>query len=159
MSNCGGDCQCGEGSEAFSVEALEASLMAHALEACERAHIRLGGPLTQDNLEAFLADDLCVRFPTTIVYTEDGLSPHQFAEPVIVDDDAQKTCRLHVRPCYAAHPAALPLFVAYMAPVINYGPIVTPEICEAYGARLLGMDEESYYEGLCAVVPADTPAH
>lgn len=160
MSSCGGNCQCGgnaapaqttEASEdVFSVEALEASLMNHAQEACARARTRLGASLSYANLEQFLSDEACVRFPTTIRFTTKELSPHQFAEPVIVDDGPAKRCVLHIHPRYEGQHDAIPYFVAYMAPVINYGQIVPPELCEAYGAQLLGLEQETYYERLCA---------
>ena len=149
--NSGDDRLASETPEEFSVEALEARLMEHAMEACSRARMRLGGDLTRVNLEQYLADEACVRFPTRIVYSNEGLSPHQFAEPIIESEGPLKQCRLHVHPCFHGRPDVLPYFVAYLAPVINYGPIVTPEICEAYGAHLLGMDPDHFYQRLCTL--------
>ena len=41
------------------------------------------------------------------------------------------------------------LAVAYMIPAINYGDIITDEHCLRYGATLLGMMEEDFYQALC----------
>jgi len=37
----------------------------------------------------------------------------------------------------------------YMIPLINYGDIITDEHCLLYGATLLGMMEEEFYQAIC----------
>jgi hypothetical protein len=41
------------------------------------------------------------------------------------------------------------LAVAYFIPLINYGDIVTDDLCLRYGAALLGMSPDDYYRRIC----------
>ncbi len=47
-----------------------------------------------------------------------------------------------------------PLLIAYHIPVINYGSIVEPADAELYGATLLGLEVEAYYQALCELTDA-----
>jgi hypothetical protein len=58
---------------------------------------------------------------------------------------------LYLRPRLRDRPDLLPLAVAYMIPLINYGDIITDEHCLRYGATLLGLTEDDYYRKLCAL--------
>lgn len=135
-----------------SIEVLDALLQDHADRAAERAVERLGGPLDAVNLPRFLEDDTCLRYATTVLFSAEGMEPHQFAEPYFEEDDGKRVCRLHVHPRFAGYPHYLPYFVAYMAPVINYGQVATPEVCERYGAYVLGLDQEAFYTQLCDIM-------
>ena len=48
-------------------------------------------------------------------------------------------------------PDLLPLAVAYMIPLVNYGDVVSDEHCLAYGATLFGLMEDDYYRQICAI--------
>jgi hypothetical protein len=133
-------------------EELAAFVRNHAEIAAERAQGKLGGPLTSQNLSQFLSDTDCLRCKTTLEFSEEGLEPHQFAEPYFDDAGGTATCCLHIRPTFSASPEAWPYFVAYLAAVINYGQVVAPDICEFYGARLMGLSEDDFYARLCAFV-------
>ena len=133
---------------------VEESLRTHAQTAAQRALGKLGGPLVSANLAGFLGDSDCIRYPTEIVYDGTGLDPHQFAEPFFEDVDGARHCRLHVHPRFAGHPEALPYFVAYMAGAINYGKVVSTQLCEAFGAALVGMEPDAFYEKVCALYDA-----
>lgn len=113
---------------------------------------RLGGPLSAENLDAFLADSACLRWPTRIVFDAAPLEPHQFAQPVISGPDHTRECTLYVHPRFATPPECLPYFVAYFAAVINYGIAAGPEICEAVGAELVKETPEAFYHRLVAFV-------
>jgi len=110
------------------------------------------GPLTAEKLGAFLHDPDCLRYPVRTVFEFGEMAMHQFAQPDIdwrnTDQDGRV---LYVRPLLRDRPDLLPLVVAYMIPVINYGDIVTDQHCLLYGAALLGMMEEEYYDQLCAL--------
>ena len=54
-----------------------------------------------------------------------------------------------MNPLLQARPDLLPLAVAYMIPVINYGDIVSDEHCLVYGAALMGMLTDEFYDAVC----------
>lgn len=130
---------------------IEHHVTEHATRAAQRAKAKLGGPLCPDNLYRFLTDPDCLRYPVEIVYDASPLEPHQFAEPVIQVENGARICRLFVHPRYRGHADALCFFVAYMAAPINYGAAATLELCESYGATLVGEDSETFYRTICAM--------
>ena len=133
---------------------IESSLHTHANMAAQRALGKLGGPLVAANLDSFLSDSDCIRYPTEVIFDETGLDAHQFAEPFFEDVGEERRCRLHVHPRFAKHPEALLYFVAYMAAVINYGKVVSTQLCEEFGAALVGMEREAFYQKICALYDA-----
>ncbi len=133
---------------------LGALLDEHAERAADRAIAILGGALTVDTLPQYLHHEACLRLPTRIVFDAADLEPNQFGEPFILESDGVRMCELRIHPRFAARPDLVPLFVAYLSPVINYGPVVSTDLCEWYGARVTGMDREAYYEILCRAVDA-----
>lgn len=130
-------------------EALRDALTRHARGAAVRSVVKLGGPLSCENVGRFLSDRDCLKYDTEVVYDASELEPHQFAQPVIEGGPARRTCFLYVHPRFAGQPEHLPLIVAYMAGAINYGGAASPELCEEYGAALLGMTRDEFYERVC----------
>jgi len=125
------------------------SLREHLLAQAVVAHQK-HGPLTADKLDALLHDPDCLRHPVRLVFEFGEMAMHQFAQPEIdwrnTDQDGRV---LYVRPLLRERPELLPLAVAYMIPLINYGDIIADEHCRCYGAALLGLMEEEYHQKLC----------
>ena len=127
---------------------LRSALTRHAEAAVARTKARLGGPLTASNLTAFLEDRACLRFETRLVFTNDGLEPHQFAQPFFEGGPGSYVCRLHVRPRFAGRTGVLHYLVAYMAAAIDYGDVADADLCEMVGAALVGLSREDYCRAL-----------
>jgi len=127
------------------------SLRDHLLEQAIVAHQK-HGPLTADKLDAFLHDPDCLRYPVRLVFEFGAMALNQFAQPDVDWRNTERDGRaLYLRPLLRDRPDLLPLAVAYVIPVINYGDIVTDEHCLLYGAAILGLKEEAYYHQLCAL--------
>lgn len=121
---------------------------------CAQAMVAHGkhAPLTADNLELLLRDSECLRHPVRLVYEFGEMAMHQFAQPDIDWRNTERDGRvLYLRPRLRQRPDLLPLAVAYMIPLINYGGVATDEHCLGYGATLLGLTEEEYYSQLCGL--------
>jgi hypothetical protein len=123
----------------------QASLREHLLAQAVVAHHK-HAPLTAEGLRALLRDPECVRHPVRLVFEFGEMAMHQFAQPDVdwrnTDEDGRV---LYLRPLLADRPDLLPLAVAYLIPLINYGEIITDEHCLLYGATLLGLMEVEYY--------------
>lgn len=135
-----------------------ASLRDHLAAQAVVAHHKYS-PLRFEKLDAFLNDPECLRYPTRLVYEFGDMAPHQFAQPDIdwrTPDSNSNARVLYLRPVLAqpANRDMILYAVAYMVPVINYGEVVTDALCLHYGATLLGLMEEEFYEKICAL--ADT---
>lgn len=133
--------------EQLGQQSLREHLVAQAIVAHQKH-----GPLTADKLDALLHDPDCLRHPVRLVFEFGEMAMHQFAQPDIDWRNSELDGRvLYVRPLLRDRPDLLPLAVAYMIPLVNYGDIITDDHCLAYGATLLGMMEEEYYTKICAV--------
>ncbi|MEK7678014.1 MAG: hypothetical protein AAB676_19455 [Verrucomicrobiota bacterium] len=127
----------------------QASLREHLLRQAVVAHHK-HGPLTADKLDALLHDPDCLRHPTRLVFEFGEMAMHQFAQPDLDWRNTEQDGRiLYIRPLLRERPDVLPLAVAYMIPLINYGDIVTDEHCLRYGATQLGMMEDEFYAAVC----------
>lgn len=129
----------------------QASLREHLVAQAIVAHQK-HGPLTAAKLDALLHDPDCLRHPVRLVFEFGEMAMHQFAQPDVDWRNTERAGRvLYVRPRLKDRPDLLPLAVAYMIPVINYGDIVSDDHCLAYGATLLGLMEGEYHSRLCAL--------
>lgn len=136
--------------EHLGQQSLREHLVAQAIVAHQKY-----GPITADKLDALLHDPDCLRHPVRLVFEFGEMAPHQFAQPDVDWRNTEQDGRvLYLRPLLRARPDLLPLAVAYMIPVINYGDIISDEHCLRYGATLLGMMEGEYYEKLESLADA-----
>jgi len=100
----------------------------------------------------FLGDRDCLRYPTRLVFEFGEMALHQFAQPALDPRDPEGKGRvLYLRPALRRQPERVVQAVAYMVPVINYGDAVSDHHCLAYGAVLLGLEQEEYYPQICAL--------
>ncbi|HAM70438.1 MAG TPA: hypothetical protein DCM86_02215 [Verrucomicrobiales bacterium] len=133
--------------ERLGQQSLREHLAAQAAVARE-----LHGPVDATRLPALLRDPACLRHPVRLVYELGEMAMHQFAHP---DIDWRNTAEegrvIYLRPALRSRPDLLPLAVAYMIPVVNYGQVVTDAHCLVYAATLLGLAEEECYRRLCAL--------
>jgi hypothetical protein len=126
----------------------EESLRDHIAAQAVVAHHK-HAPLTFARLEALLSDAECLRYPVRLVFEFGEMAAHQFADPGVDLRNPEQNGRvLCLRPLLRDRPDLAVLAVAYMIPVLNYGDIVTDDQCIRYGATLLGMMEEEFYEAV-----------
>jgi hypothetical protein len=93
-----------------------------------------------------------VRYPTRLVYEFGEMAMHQFAQPDFDYRNPDENGRvLYPRPLLRARPDLVVLAVAYMTPLLNYGEIIKDENCVLYGATLLGLMEDEFYQKICAL--------
>jgi len=139
--------------------AHEAKLEADAHEAL-REHLlrtaRLGrqrhSPLrTLAEMQSLLADRDVVRYPVEVVFDAEPLEDGEFAFADMAGTRPDAGYRMCIHPQFEGHATALPLLIAYHLPTINFGPIVNADESEAFGAELLGLDQDAYYTRLCAL--------
>lgn len=127
----------------------DTGLRDHLLEQATFAH-RKHGPLTPATLDAFLKDADCIRYPTRLVYEFGEMALHQFAQPEPDPRDPSGNSRvIYLRPILRHHPERVVEAVAYMLPVANYGDVVQDDHCLLYGATLLGLTTDEFYERVC----------
>lgn len=131
-------------------EAMQA-LRGHVVELAHKARARHGPVFDRAALDALLADGDCVRFGARIVFDASRLLPGEFAHAERRGEGPGEGFDLVVHPRFEGRDADLPLLVAYHIVSINYLDVAAHEEAELYGAALLGLDVEDYYQRVCAL--------
>ncbi len=97
-----------------------------------------------------LDDREVVRYPTGLRFDAEPLQAGEFAFAQPLGEHPADGYCLFVHPCFENRREVWPLLTAYHIPVINYGDsVVTHEEAELFGATLLGMEIDAYYQALC----------
>ena len=131
------------------------ALRTHLTTAAQTAQRQLEGLEGAAMIEAMLQDRACVRYQTELVFDDAQLLPGTLGRVVpIQTDGGQRQFQLHLAARFATQPQAWPALVAYYIPTINYGRMPTADDSLSYGAALLGVDEDAYYQRLCALMDA-----
>ncbi len=127
------------------------SMLDHVVAQAEVARAK-HGPLTADRLDALLHDPSCVRHPVRLVFEFGEMAQHQFGQPDIDWRSPEQGGRvLYLRPMLRDRPDLVLLAAAYLIPLINYGDVVTDEVCVHYGATLLDLTPEEFYRRICSL--------
>lgn len=127
------------------------SLREHLLAQAVVAHQK-HGPITFEKLDALLHDPDCLRYPVRLVYEFGEMAMHQFAQPDVDHRNREQNGQvLYLRPILREKPGHVVLAVAYMIPLINYGQVISDELCLAFGGTLLGMLDKEFYREICAL--------
>lgn len=98
-----------------------------------------------------LDDREFVRYPVGVRFATDGLQKGEIAHAEPLGDHPKQGFCLFVHPGLESRREDWAAVIAYHIPPVNYGDIAEPEDCEAFGAALLGVDVESYYQRLCEI--------
>lgn len=133
------------------------ALREHVLERAYQARAKYGPTIDADAILRILDDRAIVRYPVGIRYDTAGLQPGEFAQAEQMTEHPKGGFCLFIHPHFEARRDLLPVLVAYHIPPINYGDIAEPEDCEAFGAALLGIGQEEYYEKLCSLADSIPP--
>ncbi len=132
-----------------SIEETRLSLNAHATAKGEEFRAKYGPVLDWDRLQRALQDRACVRYPTEIVFSAGSLLEGEMAYPAQKGKNPEEGFTLFVHPCFATRLEAAIDAILYQLVVVNYGPFASAEDAETFGASVLGISREAYYQRLC----------
>jgi len=135
----------------LTAEDARVALRDHVEEKALAARRRYGGTVDEGAVRRMLEDRSVVRYPTQLRFDAEPLESGEFAHAEPLGRRAVDGFLLFVHPMLEKEPRLLPLAVAYHIVRINYGEIVTHQEAELFGATLLGLDREEYYQALCAL--------
>jgi hypothetical protein len=130
-------------------EQARAGFRAHLEAKAMAARLKYGLYIDTDTIVAMLDDREVVRHPVSIHFDARALQGHEFAFPQSLGFHPSDGYALCIHPWFESQREILPLLVAYHLPVINYGDIVEAADAELYGATLLGLEVDAYYQALC----------
>lgn len=129
-------------------EALRGHLVGRA-DACRAKYGIERDQLSWTTFQEILKDSDIVRFPVEVVFTNEGLMKGEFAIPRPNGEKATEGFQLLIRPCFEGDDEALVTLALYHIPSVNYLDIVTHVEAELFGAAMLGIEIEDYYQRVC----------
>ena len=141
-------------SQKLTLEDAQQSLTAHVAAKGLEINRKYGPRIGWAELLRILDDRACVRYPCEIVFDDGPLRDGEFAHPVARGDNPEDGYLMHVHPFFSVEPGLLPALVLYQIVLINYGDFAAPEDAETFGAAVLGLTPDDYYEKLCAASDA-----
>ena len=126
------------------------SLCDHAAEKAYEARQAYGGEIDYSAMQRLLEDRRFVRYPVRLCFDARPLQAGEFAfMQVIEEGQPDKGFILFVHTHFETHHNVLPMLIAYHMVCVNYGEIASHEAAEIFGATLLGMDAQTYYQMIC----------
>lgn len=125
------------------------SLNVHVAAKGAEIRAKHGPHLGWRELQQILADRACVRYPCEVVFDAGPLLPGECAYPVARGPRPEYGFTMHFHPlCVTQLPQAVYL-VLYQLAVVNYGEFASSDDAEAFGAAVLGLAKDEYYDALC----------
>ena len=130
------------------------ALRDHVIERAMAAREKYGPVINVDAMRRLIEDRAIVRYPTLLRFDAEGLIPGEFAHAEPLGEHPKHGYALVVHPAIEGRPDLVVMAIAYHIAPINYGDIAEPEDCEAFGAALLGIEKDAYYDALCKLSDA-----
>lgn len=127
------------------------ALREHIVSKAAEARLRYGLYIDTEAILRMLDDRKVVRFPVGVRFDAGPLEPGEPAFPMPLGEHPGEGYCLFVHPALQGELELLPLVIAYYLAAINYGEIVTHEEAELFGATLLGLETDSYYQAMCEI--------
>ncbi len=135
------------------------SLAAHVAAKGAEIRAKYGPAIGWAQLTRMLADRECVRYPCELAFDAAPLQPDECAYPEPKGERPEDGFRLCVHPYFSVDPDRVPLLALYQIVSINYGAFASPNDAEAFGAAVLGIPKEEYYQALCAMADEISTGH
>ena len=125
------------------------ALRGHVAERAVLAREKYGPVIDLDAIRQILSDGEVMRFPTVLRFDAEALIAGEFAWAAALGDKPSDGFAIVVHPHFEERVEDLPLLIAYHIVTVNYLDVVTHVEAELFGATLLGLTSEEYYERLC----------
>src|ERR1051325_653143 len=145
-------------SKQLTADDFRQSLNAHVAAKGEEIRARYGPRIGWRELQQILADRSAVRYPCEIVFDAAPLLEGEFAHAMPNSDEPNDGFKIFVHPYYTLQTERLPYLVLYQLVLVNYGPFASADDAESFGAAVLGLSKDEYYQALCAMVDELDPA-
>lgn len=138
-------------SRQLTAEDARQSLADHVAVKGQEIRDKYGPRIGWNELLRILEDRSCVRYPCEIVFDAGPLQSGEFAYPAPKGETPDQGFTMHVHPFFATQPEKVPYLVLYQLVQVNYGAFASPTDAETFGATVLGLTQDEYYEALCAM--------
>ena len=125
------------------------SLTDHVATKGAEVRAKFGPVIGWAELLQILEDRDAVRYPCEIAFDAEPLQPGELAHPVAKGETPEEGYTIYVHPVYKLQFREIPYLVLYQLVLVNYGDFASAEDAETFGAAVLGLPKDEYYNTLC----------
>ena len=125
------------------------SLTAHVAEKGQEIRDKYGPCIGWNELLRILEDRSACRYPCEVVFDAGQLQSGEFAFPVPKGERPEQGFTICVHPHFAKQPMRSVCLVLYQLVQVNYGEFVSADDAETFGASVLGLSKDEYYQMVC----------
>jgi hypothetical protein len=136
-------------SKQLTVEDFKQSLNSHVAARGEEIREKFGPRIGWQELRRILEDRSSARYPCEIVFDAAPLLEGELAHPVPNGEDPEAGFKIYVHPRLMTQLERVPYVVLYQLVLVNYGPFASADDAETFGAAILGLSKDDYYQALC----------
>ncbi|MCG7949380.1 MAG: hypothetical protein N0C84_23865 [Candidatus Thiodiazotropha taylori] len=131
---------------------VHSAVSLHAREKAEDIRNRYAPVIDYQTVLQMLEDRKSVRYPVTLRFVSEGIEPGMFArtEPISENPDDGYTILIHNH--FENRHDDLPKLILYQLVLVNYGDLATANDAEIFGATILGLDRDTYYQQVADLV-------
>ena len=133
------------------------SLTTHVTTKGAEIREKYGPTIGWTQLQQILLDREIVRYPCELAFEAEPLEPGECAYAHGKGERPEDGFTLYIHPYFMTDPNRIPALALYQLVVVNYGTFASPADAEAFGATVLGIPVDSYYESLCGMADEILP--
>jgi hypothetical protein len=133
----------------LSADDARQSMNTHVATRGAEIRAKYGPQIGWEQLQQILQDRTCVRYPCEIVFDDAGLEAGELAHPQAKGERPEDGFIMSVRRVFQDNLDAAVAIILYQLVLVNYGAFASPDDAETFGASILGIASEEYYQCLC----------
>jgi hypothetical protein len=125
---------------------IHGAVTVHAEEKAKEIREKYGPDIDYPVLLQILEDRKSIRNPVEIRFSSTAIGPGLFASTEAVSEDPAEGYLITVHENFRERQDVLPALILYQAVIVNYGDLATAIDAEVFGAGVLGMERDDYYD-------------
>jgi hypothetical protein len=141
----------------LSVEDAAKSLNGHVATKGAEIRAKYGPHIGWKELLEILQNRAFVRYPCEVVFDPAPLQDGEFACSMANGERPEDGFKIHVHPYFATQLPRVPALVLYQLVLVNYGDFASAEDAETFGASVLGLSKDDYYQTICGLADELNP--
>jgi len=133
----------------LTLEDGQNALAGHVVEKALALREKYGDDITYEKLFTIFADEEFLRYPTKMEFNSAELDQGMFAAAKKVSKNPNDGFIIFVHEYFRNRLSDVPPLVLYHLVSVNYGDFATHKEAELFGAAVLDMEKEEYYQHIC----------
>ncbi|MES9862957.1 MAG: hypothetical protein ABW157_09440 [Candidatus Thiodiazotropha sp. LLP2] len=130
---------------------VHSAVSLHAYEKAKEIRTRYGDNINYQTVLVMLEDRKSIRYPVQLRFVTEKIESGMFAKTEAISENPDEGYIIFLHHNFKDRHDILPALILYQSVLVNYGDLATANDAELFGATVLGMDRDTYYEQIVAV--------